>query len=163
MAEEQEQTPTEETPGTEPENTPLQEPPAAPESVVPEEVGAPSEETSTPEEALAAEPPSISGGAPDPAAPVDSPPSQGEGAALPAPEPEQAPLDTGPRVFAFGCPNGQAATFIAEGGHGDGQHAGGPVIPRDVRCPVCGHNMVLREPFDLATAGTLAQEVGAEE
>lgn len=147
MAEEQTpETQTGDTPAT-----PLEEPPAAPET---EEVGAP-EETSSTEETPAAEPPSISGGSTDPEPPTDSPPSQGEGAAAATPEPEP-----GPRVFAFSCPNGQAATFIGEGGHGD-QH-GGPVIPRDVRCPVCGLVMELREPFSLATADKLIQEVGAE-
>jgi pyruvate/2-oxoglutarate dehydrogenase complex dihydrolipoamide acyltransferase (E2) component len=61
-------------------------------------------------------------------------------------------------VLAFGCPNCEVATFIGEKRH---LLTGGPLIPRDVRCPVCGTNMILREPFQMpAMAGA---ELPAEE
>lgn len=160
MAEQQ----TPETPPGETPATPTDEPPAAPDTNPTEEAGdrgetndadqAPGADAApTPEAPVEDALPRVGGGAPE----GDPPPEIGaEGAAAAAPE---APPQ--PRVFAFSCPNGQAVTFIAEGGHGDGQHAGGPVIPRDVRCPVCGHNMVIREPFDLATASQVAEEIAA--
>jgi hypothetical protein len=50
------------------------------------------------------------------------------------------------------------ATFIGEKRHA---LSGGPIIPRDVRCPVCGHNMILQEPFSIP-AGVFPAQPEAE-